>query len=135
MSTPPIGRYRWTIVALLFAATTINYIDRHVLGYLKQTLTDAVHWDNLTYGTINGIFQFFYAFGLLGFGWMVDRIGTKMGYGIAIIIWSIFAMAHALAGNTFFFTISRAGLGLGEAGNFPRALQSLAQHVPQKERA
>lgn len=135
MSTPPIGRYRWTIVALLFAATTINYIDRNVLGYLKQTLTDAFHWDNLTYGTINGIFQFFYAFGLLGFGWIVDRIGTKMGYIIAIIIWSIFAMAHALAGNTFFFTVARSGLGLGEAGNFPAAIKAVAEWFPKKERA
>src|SRR5258708_33240051 len=110
MSTPPIGRYRWTIVALLFAATTINYIDRNVLGYLKQTLTDAFHWDNLTYGTINGVFQFFYAFDLLGFGWMVDLIGPKMGYGIAISVSSIFALAHALAGTTVLCAIAPSGL-------------------------
>lgn len=135
MSDSPIGRYRWTIVGLLFAATTINYIDRQVIGLLKPTLTTVFGWDNTTFGAINGLFQFFYAFGLLGFGWLIDRVGTKIGYTISIIIWSVFAMAHALARSTFGFTIARAGLGLGESGNFPAAIKSVAEWFPKKERA
>jgi ACS family hexuronate transporter-like MFS transporter len=135
MANSPVGRYRWTICALLFAATTINYIDRQVIGLLKPTLTAVFGWDNTTFGTINGIFQFFYAFGLLGFGWLIDRVGTKIGYAISIIIWSIFAMAHALARSTLGFTIARSGLGLGESGNFPAAIKSVAEWFPKKERA
>jgi MFS transporter, ACS family, hexuronate transporter len=135
MSNSPIGRYRWTIVGLLFAATTINYIDRQVIGLLKPTLTTVFGWDNTTFGTINGIFQFFYAFGLLAFGRIVDRVGTKLGYTISIIIWSVFAMAHALARSTFGFTIARSGLGLGESGNFPSAIKTVAEWFPKKERA
>jgi len=135
MTESAIGRYRWTIVGLLFAATTINYIDRQVIGLLKPTLTTVFGWDNTTFGTINGIFQFFYAFGLLAFGRIVDRVGTKLGYTISIIIWSVFAMAHALARSTFGFTIARSGLGLGESGNFPSAIKTVAEWFPQKERA
>ncbi len=135
MSNSPIGRYRWTIVGLLFAATTINYIDRQVIGLLKPTLTKVFGWDNTTFGTINGIFQFFYAFGLLAFGRIVDRIGSKLGYTFSIIIWSVFAMAHALARTTFGFTIARSGLGLGESGNFPSAIKTVAEWFPKKERA
>jgi ACS family hexuronate transporter-like MFS transporter len=135
MSQPQIGRFRWTIVALLFFATSINYIDRQVIGLLKPTLTKEFGWDNTTFGTINGIFQFFYAFGLLAFGRIIDRIGTKLGYTISITIWSIFAMAHALAKSTFGFTIARSGLGLGESGNFPAAIKSVAEWFPKKERA
>ena len=130
-----IGRYRWTICALLFFATTINYVDRQVIGMLKKVLTDEFHWDNTTYGTINGIFQFFYAFGLLAFGRLVDRVGTKVGYTVSITIWSIFAMAHALAGSTLGFIIARSGLGIGESGNFPSAIKSVAEWFPKKERA
>jgi MFS transporter, ACS family, hexuronate transporter len=135
MSNSAIGRYRWTIVALLFAATTINYIDRNVIGYLKDALTHEFHWDDTTYGTINGIFQFFYAFGLLAFGWVIDRLGTKVGYTISIVVWSLFAMVHSLARNTLSFTIARAGLGLGESGNFPAAIKAVAEWFPKKERA
>ena len=135
MTESAIGRYRWTIVGLLFAATTINYIDRQVIGLLKPTLTTVFGWDNTTFGTINGIFQFFYAFGLLAFGRIVDRVGTKLGYTISIIIWSVFAMAHALARSTFGFTIARSGLGLGESGNFPSAIKTVAEWFPKKERA
>lgn len=135
MTESSIGRYRWTICALLFAATTINYIDRQVIGLLKPTLTTVFGWNNTTFGTINGIFQFFYAFGLLAFGRIVDRVGSKLGYTISIIIWSVFAMAHALARSTFGFTIARSGLGLGESGNFPSAIKTVAEWFPQKERA
>ena len=130
-----MGRYRWTIVALLFAATTINYIDRQVIGLLKPELTRVFGWDNTTFGTINGIFQFFYAFGLLAFGRIVDRVGSKIGYAVSITIWSVFAMAHALARSTFGFTVARSGLGVGESGNFPSAIKAIAEWFPKKERA
>jgi MFS transporter, ACS family, hexuronate transporter len=135
MYNPSLGRYRWTICALLFFATSINYIDRQVIGLLQTTLSAAFHWDNTTYGAINGIFQFFYAFGLLAFGWIVDRVGTKKGYTISITIWSVFAMLHALAKTTFGFTVARSGLGLGESGNFPSAIKAVAEWFPKKERA
>jgi ACS family hexuronate transporter-like MFS transporter len=119
----------------LFAATTINYIDRQVIGLLKPELTRVFGWDNTTFGTINGIFQFFYAFGLLAFGRIVDRVGSKIGYAISITVWSVFAMAHALARTTFGFTIARSGLGIGESGNFPSAIKAIAEWFPKKERA
>src|ERR1700742_2080583 len=101
MPKASIGNYRWTVVALLFFATTINYIDRQVIGLLLPRLKEVFGWDDTTFGAINGIFQFFYAFGLLAFGRIVDRYGTKIGYAISITIWSIFAMGHALARSTF----------------------------------
>jgi ACS family hexuronate transporter-like MFS transporter len=135
MTRSSIGGFRWTVVALLFFATSINYIDRQVIGLLKPTLTQVFKWDDTIFGTINGIFQFFYAFGLLAFGRIVDRVGTRVGYTISIVIWSIFAMAHALARNTFGFTVARSGLGLGESGNFPTAIKAVAEWFPKKERA
>ena len=134
-TSPPIGRFRWTVVALLFFATTINYIDRQVIGLLLPRLKEVFGWNDTTFGTINGIFQFFYAFGLLAFGRIVDRYGTKIGYTISIILWSLFAMGHALARSTMGFTIARSGLGIGEAGNFPAAIKSVAEWFPKRERA
>jgi ACS family hexuronate transporter-like MFS transporter len=135
MSTSSIGKYRWTVCSLLFFATTINYIDRQVIGLLLPRLKTVFGWTDTDFGTINGIFQFFYAFGLLAFGRIVDRVGTKIGYTISIIIWSVFAMGHALARSTFGFTVARSGLGLGEAGNFPAAIRSVAEWFPKRERA
>ncbi|HEY4209609.1 MAG TPA: MFS transporter [Puia sp.] len=135
MSTAVVGKYRWTIVALLFFATTINYIDRQVIGLLLPRLKEVFGWTDTDFGTINGIFQFFYAFGLLAFGRIVDRLGTKKGYTISIIIWSVFAMAHSLAKSTLGFTVARSGLGLGESGNFPTAIRSVAEWFPKRERA
>src|SRR5690242_9139235 len=135
MSNASIGRYRWTICALLFFATTINYMDRQVIGLLKPTLKDTFGWNDTTFGTINGIFQFFYASGLLLFGAIIDRVGTKIGYAISIIGWSLSAMGHALAGSTLGFTVARSALGLSEAGNFPSAIKATAEWFPKKERA
>ena len=135
MSTSSIGKYRWTVCSLLFFATTINYIDRQVIGLLLPRLKEVFGWTDTDFGTINGIFQFFYAFGLLAFGRIIDKVGTKIGYTISIIIWSVFAMGHALAKTTFGFTIARSGLGLGESGNFPAAIRSVAEWFPKKERA
>ncbi|HEV3250682.1 MAG TPA: MFS transporter, partial [Puia sp.] len=117
-----IGKYRWVVVALLFFATSINYIDRQVIGLLKPVLENQFHWDEKTFGYINSIFQFFYAGGLLIFGRIIDKIGTKAGYTVSILIWSIAAVFHALAGSTAGFILARVALGLGESGNFPAAI-------------
>ena len=132
---PGVGRYRWTICALLFFATTINYIDRQVIGLLEPTLKHEFGWTDTTFGTINGIFQFFYAAGLLLFGAIIDRVGTRIGYALSIIGWSLSAMGHALAKATSGFTIARSALGISEAGNFPSAIKAVAEWFPKKERA
>ncbi|SOD80000.1 MFS transporter [Spirosoma fluviale] len=131
----PLGNYRWTIVALLFFATTINYLDRQVVGLLKPTLEKEFNWSELDYSRIVQVFSAAYAIGLLVFGRFIDRIGTKTGYSLAIIFWSIAAMAHALATSTMGFIFARIGLGLGEAGNFPAAIKTVAEWFPKKERA
>ncbi len=131
----PLGNYRWTIVALLFFATTINYLDRQVVGLLKPTLEKEFVWSELDYSRIVQVFSAAYAIGLLVFGRFIDRIGTKMGYSIAIIFWSLAAMGHALATSTLGFIFARIGLGLGEAGNFPAAIKTVAEWFPKKERA
>lgn len=130
-----IGTYRWTVVALLFFATTINYLDRQVIGLLKPTLEQTFGWTETDYGRIVMAFSTTYALGLLFFGRIVDKIGTKMGYTLSIIAWSIAAMAHALARSTAGFGIARAALGLGESANFPTAVKSVAEWFPKKERA
>ncbi|GAB3805292.1 MFS transporter [Spirosoma humi] len=131
----PVGNYRWTIVALLFFATTINYLDRQVVGLLKPTLEKEFTWSELDYSRIVQVFSAAYAIGLLIFGRFIDRIGTKMGYSIAIVFWSLAAMGHALATSTLGFIFARIGLGLGEAGNFPAAIKTVAEWFPKKERA
>ena len=130
-----IGKYRWTVVALLFFATTINYLDRQVIGLLKPTLAEAFSWTETDYSHIVMAFSAAYAIGLLFFGRLIDRIGTKLGYIISIIAWSIAAIGHAFASSTFGFGVARAALGLGEAGNFPAAIKSIAEWFPKKERA
>ncbi|QJW90354.1 MFS transporter [Spirosoma taeanense] len=131
----PAGGYRWTIVALLFFATTINYLDRQVIGLLKPALEDEFTWTETDYSRIVMAFSASYALGLLLFGRLIDRIGSKMGYVISIIVWSIAAILHATARSTFGFGAMRALLGLGEAGNFPAAIKSVAEWFPKKERA
>ena len=130
-----IGKYRWTVVVLLFFATTINYLDRQVIGLLKPTLEKAFSWTETDYGHVVMAFSAAYAVGLLFFGRVIDRIGTKLGYTISVIVWSIAAMGHALARSTFGFGVARAALGLGEAGNFPAAIKTVAEWFPKKERA
>lgn len=131
----PIGKYRWTVVVLLFFATTINYLDRQVIGLLKPTLEKAFSWTETDYGHVVMAFSAAYAVGLLIFGRVIDRIGTKLGYTISVIVWSIAAIGHALARSTFGFGVARASLGLGEAGNFPAAIKAVAEWFPKKERA
>ena len=130
-----IGKYRWTVVALLFFATTVNYLDRQVIGLLKPTLEKAFDWSETDYGNIVMMFSAAYAAGLLIFGRVIDRIGTKVGYIISIIAWSVAAIGHAFARSTFGFGVARAALGLGESGNFPAAIKAVAEWFPKKERA
>ena len=127
--------FRWTVCALLFVATTINYMDRQVLGILAPTLEKALGWNEIEYSHIVMAFQAAYALGLLGFGRLVDAIGTRHGYAISIFAWSLAAMAHALARGVFGFGVARFALGLGEAGNFPAAVKTVAEWFPSRERA
>ena len=130
-----IGHHRWTICALLFFATTINYLDRNILGILAPTLTKKIGWSPIEYGYITTVFQAAYALGLTFFGWFIDKYGTKIGYSLSIVGWSIAAMCHALASTVFGFGIARAFLGLSESGNFPAAIKATAEWFPKKERA
>jgi MFS transporter, ACS family, hexuronate transporter len=132
-----IGRYRWVICALLFFATTINYIDRQVLGILAtdETFKHTIGWNEAQYGYINTAFQAAYAIGLLVIGNLMDRFGTRKGFSFAITFWSVAAMCHALARSALGFGAARFALGLGEAGNFPAAIKTVAEWFPKKERA
>jgi ACS family hexuronate transporter-like MFS transporter len=133
--TQPTGSYRWTICALLFFATTINYMDRQILSLLKPTLDSELHWTNAQFGAVNAAFQAAYAVGLLGFGAFIDRFGTRAGYALSITAWSLAAIAHAAVGSVSGFFCARIALGLGEGGNFPSAIKAVAQWFPRKERA
>jgi ACS family hexuronate transporter-like MFS transporter len=132
-----VGSYRWVICALLFFATTINYIDRQMLGILATDVTfkHAIGWNEAQYGYINTAFQAAYAIGLLIVGNMMDRFGTRKGFSFAITFWSLAAMCHALARTAFGFGVARFALGLGEAGNFPASIKTVAEWFPKKERA
>ncbi len=128
-------KIRYGILALLFFGTTINYIDRQVIGLLKPTLEKEFNWTETDYSNIVMAFSAAYAIGLLGFGRWIDKIGTKLGYAISVFFWSLAAVGHAFAKSTFGFGIARLGLGLAEAGNFPAAIKSVAEWFPKKERA
>jgi ACS family hexuronate transporter-like MFS transporter len=128
-------RHRWVICALLFFATTINYVDRQVIGILKPTLSAEFGWSETDYADIVFWFQAAYAIGLLTAGRIIDKIGIKWGYAIAVAVWSFFGMAHAAASSVATFALARFGLGLGEAGNFPAAIKATADWFPKKQRA
>ena len=132
-----VGKYRWVICALLFFATTINYIDRQVLGILAtdESFKAQIGWNEAEYGFVNTAFQAAYAVGLLVVGGLMDKFGTRKGFSVAIIFWSVAAMCHSLARSAFGFGIARFALGLGEAGNFPAAIKTVAEWFPKKERA
>jgi len=130
-----VGRYRWTIVALLFFATTINYMDRQIIGILAPTLEKEIGWNEMEYASIVLAFQAAYALGLLLVGRMVDRIGTKHGYSISLTGWSLAAAGHAFASSVMGFSVARFFLGIFEAGNFPAAVKTVAEWFPKKERA
>jgi ACS family hexuronate transporter-like MFS transporter len=129
------GRYRWAIIALLFFATTVNYIDRTMLGLLAPTLQTELKWNEDDYGNIVTAFQAAYALGFLFMGYVIDRFGPKIGYSIAITIWTIGHVAHGFGGSVASFMAARAVLGVGEAGHFPAVVRSSSEWFPQKERA
>ena len=126
---------RWVVCALLFFATTINYIDRQILALIKEFLDRELGWTNEQFGLVNSAFQGAYAVGLLAFGWFVDRYGTKIGYAVSIVAWSLSAMAHALVGSIGGFFTARVALGVSEGGNFPSAIKAVALWFPKRERA
>jgi ACS family hexuronate transporter-like MFS transporter len=132
---PSVGRYRWTICGLLFFATTVNYLDRAVISFLKSTLSKEMSWDDGDYANIEIAFKVTYAIGLLLAGRVIDRLGTKMGYALATFLWSVAAVAHAAASNVTGFIVARSALGLSEAGNFPAAIKTVAEWFPKRERA
>jgi len=129
------GAYRWRIVALLFFATTINYIDRQVIGILKPYISEDLGWSETDYGYIVTAFQIAYAIGLITTGRFLDKFGTRIGYLWAIVVWSVAAMAHAAARGVISFASARFALGLGESANFPAAIKCVAEWFPKKERA
>ena len=155
MKQQGLGSYRWTICALLFFATTVNYLDRQVLSLLAPDLSKEFGWSNTDYANITAVFQFVYAISMLFAGRVVDKLGTKAAFLLAIFVWSIGAVMHAFAiglgtgmnsvMNTLGlaavpvsiagFMIARAVLALGEAGNFPAAIKATAEYFPKKERA
>ena len=130
-----LGKYRWRVVALLFFATTISYLDRQVIALLKPTLEKEFNWTESDYSNLVMAFQAAYAVGLMIFGGVIDKIGTKLGYAIAVAWWSTAGVLTAFAGSTIGFGMFRSLLGLGEGGNFPAAIKSVAEWFPKKERA
>lgn len=130
-----VGYYRWVICALLFFATTINYVDRAVLSVLEPELEKVIGWTATQYGNINAAFTLAYAIGFLFAGWMMDKLGTRIGYTLALIVWSLAAAAHAFADSVIGFAIARFALGIGESGNFPAAIKTVAEWFPKRERA
>ncbi len=136
--TEKIGTYRYRILALVFMATTINYFDRSIVGVMAPTLQKLFEWTNKDYAAIMVSFKIAYGIGLLFMGGIIDRLGTKTGYTISIVIWSIFGMLHALIRPAFSligFIAARFGLGIGESGNFPAAIKTVAEWFPKKDRA
>ena len=135
LSSDSLGNYRWTICALIFFATTVNYLDRQVISILKPVLEKDLGISELDYGYIVMAFQLSYAFGMLISGRIIDYVGTRIGYAVSFILWSIAAMLHALAKGAIGFGIFRAFLGISESGNFPAANKTVAEWFPKKERA
>ena len=131
----PLTSVRWTVCALLFFATTIIYLDRQVVGFLAKTLATSIGWNDIQYGWINFGFQIAYGVGLLGAGRLLDRIGTRKGFALAIGAWSVAVISTAAARSALSFGAARAALGLAEAANFPGGVKTLAEWFPKRERA
>ena len=130
-----IGRFRWVICALLLLGTTKNYMDRQILGVLKTTLQHDLGWSEIDYGNLVTAFQAAYAVGLLLVGRAIDRVGTRVGYAVAMVFWSLASMGHAIASSLTGFLVARSALGLGESAVFPASLKATAEWFPAKERA
>src|SRR6266699_2270442 len=129
------GYFRWVICTLLLLGTTKNYMDRNVLGVLRVTLQHDLGWNEIDYGYLVIVFQAAYALGMLVVGWVVDRLGTRLGYALAMIFWSLASMGTALASPLTGFAVSRFALGFGEAAVFPASIKAVAEWFPKKERA
>jgi ACS family hexuronate transporter-like MFS transporter len=127
--------FRWTVCALLFAVTTVNYMDRQVLGVLAPTLQRELHWSESQYGDVVSWFSLVYALGFLAAGRWLDRVGVRKGFAVAVVAWSLAAIGHAFARTTAGFSAARALLGLGESANFPGAIKTVAEWFPKRERA
>jgi len=137
-TAPGIGNYRYRILALVFMATTINYFDRSIVGVMAPTLQKLFDWSNKDYAAVMVSFKIAYGAGLLFMGGIIDRFGTKLGYTLSIVTWSIFGMLHAAIRPAFSlagFIAARFGLGIGESGNFPAAVKTVAEWFPKKDRA
>ncbi len=137
---PPATRFtlphlRWTICGLLFFASTVNYIDRQTIAVLKTHLQAAFHWTESDYGWIVFSFQLAYAIMMVISGRLIDRLGVRLGFSLAMVWWSLAAMAHAVCRTVFQFEAARFLLGAGEAANFPASIKSVAEWFPKKERA
>jgi ACS family hexuronate transporter-like MFS transporter len=130
-----IGRYRWLICALLFAATSINYVDRQIIGVLKPTLQSEFGWSESSFGDVVFWFQAAYALGYLGFGRVIDKIGARLGYAAVVVLWTAAHIAHGFVSSIGGFIAVRFALGLGESGNFPAGLKAIAEWFPRQERA
>lgn len=130
-----IGKFRWVICTLLFLGISKNYMDRQVLGVLKTTLQHNLGWNEIDYSNLVFAFQAAYAFGMVFVGRFIDKVGTRIGYGVSIVFWSVAAMAHAACTSILSFTFARAALGLGESAAFPASIKTVTEWFPQKERA
>jgi MFS transporter, ACS family, aldohexuronate transporter len=135
INRPADSRYRWVICALLFFATVIAYIDRGILGVLKETLRPEIGWNDVTYGYVAASFKVAYAIGLVVAGWFTDLLGTRKAFAIAIVLWSFAGMSPGLATSTVTFGIAMFLLGIGESANFPACIKTVAEWFPRKERA
>jgi MFS transporter, ACS family, hexuronate transporter len=131
----PAGNHRWLICGLLFFAATVNYMDRQVIGLLKPMLQSQLGWTDIGYSNIVLAFQLAYAVGLLFVGKLIDWMGTRKGFSLAVFVWSLAAMAHAAATSVFQFAVARFALGLGESGSFPASIKAVAEWFPKRERA
>ena len=130
-----VGNFRWVICGLLFYACTVNYMDRMVMGILKPIISKDLHWSETDYGWLTSVFQLGYAVMLPVAGRIIDWLGIRTGYLLAVLVWSVSSLCHFFAGNLFQFQLARLGLGLGEAANFPAAIKTVADWFPRKERA
>ncbi|WP_374459383.1 MFS transporter [Chryseobacterium taeanense] len=135
MQAPKNGNIRWFMLSLVFLATTINYLDRQVMGLLKPILEKEFDWNEKDYSYIVMAFTATYAIGYLAMGRFIDRVGTKIGYAVSLIVWSLASIGHGFVKSTLGFIIARSTLGISEAGNFPAAIKSVAEWFPKKERA
>ncbi|HEY1946205.1 MAG TPA: MFS transporter, partial [Bryobacteraceae bacterium] len=130
-----LANFRWYICGLLFYATTVNYVDRIVMGILKPTISHDLGWNETDYAMITTAFQVGYAIMMPIAGRVIDWLGLRIGYPLAVLVWSVSSLSHAFAGNLFQFSVARLGLGLGEAANFPAAIKAVADWFPRRERA